>query len=168
MKKRKVLGLSLIVAGLIFFFLKPIGNMTGFVIANNLVSVGGIWLYFLGLSMMISGLVLIQNSSLDGIVLSSSIKNNGMLRLTKDAVKDTQVERDVNHLIKELSKGNFEAGLGKPGHVEDTDIFYLRARNGGRLYYRRTGENAYDIVGKSAKGYNQDAVIDRLKRTYSH
>ena len=89
-----------------------------------------------------------------------------MLRLTENAVKDEAVEREMNHLIKELSKGNFEAGLGHPGHVENTGVYYLRGRNGARLYYQKEGEKKYKIVAKSAKGRNQEQVIDKLKEIY--
>jgi hypothetical protein len=101
------------------------------------------------------------------ITLSSSIKDNpSLLRLTEDAVNDQAIERELNNLIKQLSRGNFEAGLGRPGHISGTSVFYLRGRNGGRLYYRKTGENQYQIVAKSAKGRNQDQVINKIKDDY--
>ncbi len=123
----------------------------------------------LGFIFMISSFFLLVTTkvSLEEITLRSSIKKNlAILRLTNDAVEDKTVEREINHLIRELKEGNFEAGLGHPGHIEGTDIFYLRGRNGGRLYYHRTGENSYEIVGKSAKGRNQGQVIDKLKKLY--
>jgi hypothetical protein len=65
MKKRKVFGLSLIVAGLLLFVLNPIANFTGFAIAENVSSTGGIWLYLLGLVMMIGGVLMISREDLE-------------------------------------------------------------------------------------------------------
>lgn len=90
-------------------------------------------------------------------------KNQSILRLTEDAIQNQAVERELNHLIKELSKGNFEAGLGYPGHVEGTDVYYLRGDHGARLYYHKIGESSYEIVAKSTKGRNQNQVINKLK-----
>ncbi len=78
----------------------------------------------------------IQNCQ--SIILTSSIdRDRGLVRLTEDAASDQTIQRDLNKLANELMKGNFEAGLGAPGHVTGTDIFYLRSRNGARLYYRQ-------------------------------
>src|SRR3989344_462001 len=114
-----------------------------------------------GLCVIISGLLLLNTqATLDTIVLSSSLKRNrALLRLAKEAVRSETIERELNHLISELNKGNFEAGLGHPGHIAGTNVFYLRGRNGGRLYYHHVGENHYEIVAKSSKGTNQNQVI---------
>lgn len=100
------------------------------------------------------------------IILTSSIKEHPSLwKLTEDTVKDEAVEREMNHLIKEMSKGNFEAGLGAPGHIKGTKINYLRGRNGARLLFREKGEGRYDIVAKASKK-NEQQVIDAVKRDY--
>ena len=127
-------------------------------------------------SMLVIGLIFIilsililmtSHSNLEKIIISSSIKKHpSLLRLTQDAVVNQTVERELNHLIKELSKGNFEAGLGHPGHIDNTNIFYLRGVNGARLYYHQVGDNSYEIVGKSEKGRNQEKVINKLKEIY--
>jgi len=36
------------------------------------------------------------------------------------------------------------------------------------LYYHKIGENNYEIVAKSAKGRNQDQVIDKIEETYGN
>ena len=90
-----------------------------------------------------------------------------MLRLTQEATRNQDVQRELDHLEREMQKGNFEAGLGHPGHIEGTDIYYLRGRNGGRLYYHKVGKFYYEIVGKSGKGINQQQVIDKLHDIYS-
>jgi len=57
-KTLKIVGASLILLGLLIFFLKPLSGITGFTIAENISSMGGIWLYVLGLGMLIAGFVL--------------------------------------------------------------------------------------------------------------
>jgi len=111
-----------------------------------------------------------QNNKNKKIVLSSSVKkDNTLLRLAREATKNQTVQRELNHLILELSKGNFEAGLG-PGHIKKTDVYYSRGDHGARLFYRKIGEdenNIYiDIVGYSAKGRNEDKVINKLIEIY--
>ena len=90
-----------------------------------------------------------------------------MCDLAEEATNDQKIQRGIDHLAYELAKGNLEVGLGKPGHIEDTNIFYLRARNGARLYYRQTADG-YEIVGKSKKGKNQEKTITALKEYYEN
>ncbi len=125
--------------------------------------------FLLGIMFLFLSIVIFSTASLalEGRVISSSIKSHpSILKLTQEAVKSPIIEREMNHLIEELYKGNFEAGLGHPGHIEGTKIHYLRGRNGARLYYRRRGEDNYEVVAKSAKGRNQEQVIDKLKEIY--
>ena len=120
-----------------------------------------------GLFVIASIILFTATHNLEDITITSEIKRHSSLKkLTHDAVKDQSVQRELNHLIKELSKGNFEAGLGRPGHIKGTDIDYLRGRNGARLFYHQIGENRYEIVAKSSKGRNEDQVISRIKKLY--
>ncbi len=161
-----IFGFFLFSVGIIFLINSQL-NVTGAVIGpnNTFSSIGA----FIGLVFIITSILVFSSAvALESRVnLSSSIKQHPpLMRLEKDAVNDEDVEREMNHLINELSRGNFEAGLGHPGHVEGTDIFYLRGRNEARLYYHRTGKDSYEVVGKSAKGRNQDQVINKLKEFY--
>lgn len=152
----------------IFMLINSQSNITGAVIGVT-ASTNSVLSSFLGIIFIISGVVLFATtySRLEKITLSSAIKKSPpILRLTQDAVRNQTVERELNHLIKELSKGNFEAGLGHPGHISGTDVYYLRGRNGARLYYHKIGEDNYEIVAKSAKGINQDKVIDKIREIY--
>ena len=100
------------------------------------------------------------------ISFTSQIKKNSSLKnLAEDASQNESVQRELDHLVLELSKGNLHAGLGRPGHLEGTDIYYLRGRNGGRLYYHKT-KDGYDILAKSGKGSNQEKVINKLLEMY--
>ena len=126
---------------------------------------------FAGIIFVVSSFFMFTTThyDLEKITLSSAIKKHQpLLRLTEEAVNNQTVERELNHLTKELSKGNFEAGLGHPGHIEGTNISYSRGRNGARLYYHKISGDNYEIVAKSAKGKNQDQVINKLKEIYRH
>jgi len=154
----------------IFLLINSYSNITGAVIGVS-ASANSIPNSFLGVLFIVSSIVLFAttHSELEKITLSSAIKKSpSILRLTQDAVRNQTVERELNHLVKELSKGNFEAGLGKPGHISGTDVFYLRGRNGARLYYHQIEENSYEIVAKSAKGRNQDQVIAKIEEIYGN
>jgi len=63
-----------------------------------------------------------------------------------------------------LLSGNFDIGLGTK-KLDGTDVFYARARNGARLYYRMSG-NTITVVGKSGKGKGQQTVINELLKLY--
>ena len=100
------------------------------------------------------------------ISFTSKIKKNSSLKnLAEDASKNESVQRELDYLVLELSKGNLHAGLGRPGHLEGTDVYYLRGRNGGRLYYHKT-KDGYEILAKSGKGSNQEKVINKLLEAY--
>jgi len=165
---KKILGVILFLFG-IFLLVNPKSNIIGAVIGVSELTLFANSIF--GIIFIISGIILLATTRLDleKITLSSSIKKHkSILRLTKEAVENQTVERELNQLTKELNKGNFEAGLGHQGHVVGTDIFYLRGRNGGRLYYHKIGEDSYEIVAKSAKGNNQDRVISKLREIYGN
>ncbi len=168
-KKRgmRVLSFIMFIIGTLFLInaqLDITGAFLGFKSLNVLIS------FFIGIMLLFLAVVIFSTATLTlekAVALKSSIhKYPSILRLTQEAAKNQDVQRDLDHLEEELQKGNFEAGLGHPGHIEGTSIFYLRGRNGGRVYYRKAGESDYEIVGKSAKGRNQEQVIDKLKGIY--
>jgi len=155
----------------IFMLINSQSNIAGAVIGVT-ASTNSVLSSFLGIIFIILSIFLLATtiSSLEQkVIITSTIKRYpALLRLTKEAVKNQTVEKELNYLIKELSKGNFEAGLGNPGHIRGTDVYYLRGRSGARLYYRRIGENHYEIVAKSGKGRNQDQAINILEEIYGN
>lgn len=169
-KKTIMLAISVITFTIgIFMLINSQSNITGAFIGVT-ASTNSFLSSFLGVIFLIFSIILFAtaHSELEKITLSSAIKKSQpLLRLTQNAVRNQTVERELNHLIKELSKGNFGAGLGHPGHIKGTDIYYLRGDRGARLYYHKIEKNNYEIVAKSAKGRNQDQVIDRIKEIYS-
>ena len=81
MKKRKVLGFSLVAAGLFLFVLNPVANLTGFAIAENIASAAGSWLYVFGLALMLTGCILfITNPNLEKRLFYTD--SRGIVRIT--------------------------------------------------------------------------------------
>lgn len=164
----RILGFLALAAGVFFLINSQLSFTGAFLGARNITNIAS---FFLGVMFLFLDIILFSSSTLPlekAVTLTSSIKKHpSILRLTQDAVKNQEVQRELDHLGRELQKGNFEAGLGHPGHIEGTDIYYLRGRNGGRLYYHKIGKFYYEIVAKSGKGVNQEQVIDKLRGIYS-
>lgn len=79
-----------------------------------------------------------------------------------------QAQRDVDHLVGELAKGNLNAGIGSrnlgSGFIE------LRGRRAGRVIIKDLGDGRYEIVGKfqgHAVGDKANSeIIKRLMEGY--
>jgi hypothetical protein len=99
--------------------------------------------------------------------IASRIKDSPYAIRLAERLSET-VQRDVNHLVGELSRGNGNPGMGTqaPGR----GFLELRGNNSGRVIVRQTGEKSYDIVGKfegHERGDAQNArTIERLIRDY--
>ena len=68
----------------------------------------------------------------------------------------------IDQLTQQLAKGNFNPGIGTKHLFRE--VFEARARNGARLYFRKT-PGMVEILGKSTKA-NQNQVISILKEMY--
>ncbi len=166
MKKRltRIMGIGIFAIGVVGF-LSSNSSITGAVSGTqNGFSLG----FFISLILAIGGLVIFSTAHLEHRVeLHSTIKQYpAMVRLTKEATHSQDIEREMNHLIQQLSFGNLQAGLGAPGHLSGTPVHYLRGRNGARLYFTVDGKYEYTIIGKSSKGRNEDQVMSRLRELY--
>jgi hypothetical protein len=174
----KIFGLLVFLIGVIFSLNSSMSFTGGFIGSGALIHSLS---FFLGIAFLILGIIIFSTSSLyhqntapsleqraisKPYLISSSIKAHpSLLRLTEDTVEDPVIEREMNHLIEELSKGNIQAGLGHPGHIQGTKINYLRGRNGARLLFQQKGKDKYEIVAKASKK-NEQQVIDALKKVY--
>lgn len=158
----------------VFILLDTNGAITGAFIGTN-DSIGNeiVGLYAILVSCF---LLATASSDLEKILVKSVVKKDkALVGLAEEAANSEQVRRELDHLVKELSKGNLEAGRGRPGHLKGTGISYLRGRNGGRLYYHQIDDTViksekyktYEIVGYSGKRHNQDKVITKLLEKYS-
>tara|TARA_Y100000310_G_C20683871_1_gene817722 strand:- start:1701 stop:2186 length:486 start_codon:yes stop_codon:yes gene_type:complete len=154
------LGLFFMILGVALLF-NSFPGLTGYVVftgfSERVSGIAGFVLLALGIFV----LVILKS----GIRLESAIHNDeGLVRLAKESTRNEAVKKEMNHLQEELGKGNFQAGIGKPGHVDGTSIFYLRGYNGARLFYRQIREG-YEIVGKSDKR-TEERVIHKLQEIY--
>ena len=80
-------------------------------------------------------------------------------RLAKEAEKmgkDPKVQKEADELIEQYKNGNTNPGLGSK-HLQG-DIYYLRGRNGARVFYRMK-DGVMEILGKASKS-NEQTVID--------
>lgn len=94
----------------------------------------------------------------------SRIKDNSAL--VKEAGKmgsNQRIQKEANHLVKELLQGNTNPGLGSKNLFKV--VSYLRGRNGARVFYRNVNETI-EILGKSSKA-NEQKVIDILNKIYN-
>ncbi len=72
-------------------------------------------------------------------------------------------QREVDDLVERYLAGNHNPGIGTK-HLE-RDIYYLRGRNGGRVFYRETVDGYMEVLGKADKG-NEDRVIRLVLDTF--
>lgn len=108
---------------------------------------------------------LIQKAEAAQIKITSHIdRDSGLVRYAEDAAKNQEVKRGLDHLIKELSKGSLTGAGSGLEYLPGSDVIYMRARGGARLYLRKV-PGGYEIVAKSSKA-NQDAVLARLRQLY--
>jgi len=169
MKKRSIflmLSMSFFFLG-IFFFFRLRNTVVGNIISQSERSSLFLYPFFGFLFIILSAFFLILSYAvLEKLILTSALESHPrLLRLAEEARRSERVKRELDHLRKELGKGNLEAGLGHPGHIQNTPVSYLRGRNGGKLYFRRT-QHGYEIVGESGKERNQEQVIRALEETY--
>ncbi|ARP70199.1 hypothetical protein LK07_10880 [Streptomyces pluripotens] len=107
--------------------------------------------------------VLVHNSG-GCISMSSAIGQDSLLaKAAQQAGKNQDVQRDLDHLFEQLSRGNMNPGRGSKA-LTGTDVTYARGRNGGRLFFRNV-DGGIQVVGKADKG-NESKVIARLKQIY--
>jgi hypothetical protein len=95
--------------------------------------------------------------------IKSSVKqNSGLLRESRKL--NTTESETANDLVNQFLNGNANPGLGNK-YLPNTDIFYLRARNGTRVFMRKIGENSYEILAYANKD-NETRVIRMLYDLY--
>lgn len=86
------------------------------------------------------------------IEITSSVKSDPhMLRIARSIGKNQRIQSEINHLLKELAKGNHNPGTGNGTLELARKVHYLRGRNGARVFYLQQGGNKYEIIGYSDK-----------------
>ncbi|GAA1937622.1 hypothetical protein GCM10009837_74850 [Streptomyces durmitorensis] len=107
--------------------------------------------------------VLVHNAAPCRLITSAIGKDSLLAKAAHQAGRNQAVQRDLDGLFEQLSRGNMNPGLGSKA-LAGTDITYARGRNGGRLFFRNV-DGGVEIVGKADKG-NESKVIARLKQLY--
>lgn len=98
--------------------------------------------------------------------LTSSIKNDKRLvKLAEKAGENKGAQEGIAAMTDQIKKGNLDPGIGTHDVSGTKAIQEARHRNGGRLYFRKTGDKSVEIVAKSDKA-NQDKVISVLQELY--
>jgi hypothetical protein len=91
-------------------------------------------------------------------------KDFSLVGAAKEACKNADVQKDVNHLEEQLVQRNENPGIGRKPICRG--IIEHRGKNGGRLYVREA-DGVIEILAKSGKNKkNQQFVINRLKEIY--
>jgi putative component of toxin-antitoxin plasmid stabilization module len=97
-------------------------------------------------------------------IVSKINEDASLVKAAKEACKNTDVQKDINHLEEQLSLGNKNPGMGRKPICKG--VIEHRAKNGGRLYVRESA-GVIEILAKSGKKKsNQQFVINRLKEIY--
>ena len=133
--------------------------------------------YMVGVDGKISGLAPIEIGSSAGLNLvggraslnmmtkvTSLVKSDIKLtKLAKETFEGNSILRtEANALIKQLSKGNLNPGIGTKNI--GNNIFEARSRGGARVYFRNNN-GGIEILGYSNKA-NQQTVIQAIFNTF--
>ena len=90
-----------------------------------------------------------------------------LLKISKNVRKDSETLKSLNKLKKQLKNAEFHSGRGARKLTGTETVFYLRAGNKGRLFFRYLDNEpgAVEILAESNKSKEQQ-VIDNLKQNY--
>jgi hypothetical protein len=93
-------------------------------------------------------------------IVSSIGEDTKLVKYAEEAGKS--VQKGLDSLTKELSKGNTNPGLGTKSL--GGGISYARARDGARVFFQQAG-NQIEILAKASKA-NESSVINYLKSIF--
>jgi hypothetical protein len=88
--------------------------------------------------------------------------NPALIREAERMGGNQAAQREADELIQRFLEGNTNPGLGTKNLFGD--IFYLRGRNGARVFYR-IADGIMEILGKADKS-NEQRVINILRQLY--
>jgi len=89
-------------------------------------------------------------------------ENPALVQEAERMGKDQAAQKDVNHLIEQLSLGNDNPGIGNRRVKGLKNVSEARGRNEGRVYFREK-DGKIEILAKSNKD-NQNKVIGILQK----
>jgi len=96
------------------------------------------------------------------LAVRSLIKNDSLLVAAAQAAGKSH-QSSINNLVRELAKGNLNPGIGTKNLF--SNVYYARARDGARVFFRQSADGAIEILGKASKA-NEAKVIKRLEELY--
>jgi hypothetical protein len=103
------------------------------------------------------------DKNVEKIEIVDKIKESpGLRREAEKIIKDQAAQRDINHLIEQLSLNNKNPGKRNRKVQGLKNVTEARGKNGGRVYFRER-DGKIEILGKSNKK-NQDKVLILLER----
>jgi hypothetical protein len=104
-----------------------------------------------------------ENVEVKKIEIVYRIKENpALVREAQRMGKDQAAQKDVNHLIEQLSLNNKNPAIKNRRVQGLKNVSEARGINGGRVYFREK-DGKIEILGKSNKK-NQNKVIAILKK----
>jgi hypothetical protein len=88
-------------------------------------------------------------------------------KISKKVRKDKETSKSLDKLTEELKNGEFHSGRGAKKLAGTKSVYYTRAGNQGRLFFRYSKEEkgAVEKLAESNKDKEQE-VIDNLKQNY--
>ena len=88
-------------------------------------------------------------------------------KISKKVRKDNEISKSLDKLEKQLKNGEFHPGRGAEKLSGTKSVYYMRAGNRGRLFFRYSKEEkaAVEKLAESNKDKEQE-VIDNLKQNY--
>jgi len=88
-------------------------------------------------------------------------------KVSKKVRKDEETSKSLDKLEEQLKNGEFHAGRGAEKLPGTKSVYYMRAGNRGRLFFRYSKEEkgAVEKLAESNKDKEQE-VIDNLKQNY--
>jgi hypothetical protein len=88
-------------------------------------------------------------------------------KVSKKVRKDKETSKSLDKLEEQLKNGEFHAGRGAEKLPGTKTVYYMRAGNRGRLFFRYSEEEkgAVEKLAESNKDKEQE-VIDNLKQNY--
>ena len=88
-------------------------------------------------------------------------------KVSKKVRKDKETSKSLDKLEEQLKNGEFHAGRGAQKVAGMETVYYMRAGNRGRLFFRYSEEEqgAVEKLAESNKAREQE-VIDNLKQNY--
>ena len=164
MENEKKIGISFFLLGVVLS-ISNLGMLGASIGQSTRATASGIF----SLIFFITGIFLMASSKEQSdlekkvkITYEARNRHKGIKKISKNALKDSMVQREVESLIDQLGSGNKNPGKGSK-HLKGR-VFYMRSKR-ARVFYTKTGPTSYDIIGYSEKN-EEKQLMGLIKRDY--